>query len=178
MKKSQNIPKPFHWAKLTCFDFSSSHFCRGCWDWWMPQQSPTSAKEECNKYDLTTTPCLWARSRCSAISSLPPIFVPEKTRTDNPQIYAILWVSEWVVIGSKGKAAAQLGKRKNFDLRDLWECPRQQDFCKGEKISPTTLPLMMPNGSSFAIWEGWLNCFSHLSIIEDSKLNFFKCTLV
>jgi hypothetical protein len=119
-------------------------FCRDCWDWWMPQQSPTSAKEECNKYDLTTTPCFWATnhndwSRCLAIRSLPPIFVSEKTRIDNPQIYAILWVSEWVMIGSKGKAAAQLGKRKNFDLRDLWEyVPDSKTFVKERK------PLLLP----------------------------------
>jgi hypothetical protein len=60
----------------------------------MPQQSPTSAKEV-YKYDLTTTPCLRATNHndwywCLAISSLPPTFVSEKTRTDNPEIYAIL----------------------------------------------------------------------------------------
>jgi len=165
MKKSQNIPKPFHWAKLACFDFSSSHFCRDCWDC------------ECNKVqDLpkkSVINMIWLllpvseRGPGVLLLVVSHLFLDVKKPEQNPQIYAILWVSEWVVIGSKGTAAAQLGKRKNFDLRDLWECTRQQDYRKGEKISPTTLPLMMPNGSSFVIWEGWLNCFSHLSIIAN-----------
>ncbi len=56
--------------------FCSCMFCRGWLGWHKPEQSCARAGEECNKYDLTATPCFWLAdhddwSKWFAISSPP-----------------------------------------------------------------------------------------------------------
>ncbi len=100
------------WLRKLVFWLST--LCLGCWK---AQQSLTSAREECNKCDLTAAPCFWL-----GISSL-------STRLQCPRFSC--FVSE---VGKK--CITKLGCEKRFrsvsHVEYLWRCCKRSEILKNQ----------------------------------------------